>query len=42
MHVDDRQILSLALQLIGSVAAGTAAYPWFSYALAANRGDDHS
>lgn len=34
---DGRSILAIIVHLLGAVAAGTAAYPWFSYALDAAR-----
>lgn len=34
---DERTVASVALDLVGSVLAATAAYPWFSYALGAAR-----
>lgn len=36
---DGRRALGIALDLFGAVMAGTAAYPWFSYALSASRGE---
>lgn len=36
---DGRRVLGLGLDVLGAVAATTAAYPWFTYALAASRGE---